>query len=71
MVTDIFKFDPKYLKTEERCKSIKAEILGEDSENESESGSDKDNSERRKVTCSLSASFDKVDSFWLISSCGT
>lgn len=36
---DIFKFDPKYIENEERYKSIKAEILGEDSD-EDESGSE-------------------------------
>ena len=44
-VTDIFKFDPKYLENEERYKSIKAEILGEDSDDESGSGLDEDGSE--------------------------
>jgi pre-mRNA-splicing factor CWC22 len=44
-LTDIFKFDPKYLENEERYKSIKAEILGEDSDEESGSGSDEDDSE--------------------------
>ena len=45
LLTDIFKFDPKYLENEERYKSIKAEILGEDSDDESGSGSDEDDSE--------------------------
>jgi hypothetical protein len=43
-MTDIFKFDPKYLENEERYKSIKAEILGEESDDESGSGSDEDDS---------------------------
>ena len=41
-LTDIFKFDPKYLENEERYKSIKAEILGEESDEESGSGSEDD-----------------------------
>ena len=36
---DIFKFDPNYIENEERYKSIKAEILGEGSDEE-ESGSE-------------------------------
>jgi len=40
---DIFKFDPNYLENEEKYKAIKAEILGEDSEEEgSESESDQE-----------------------------
>jgi len=42
-LTDIFKFDPNYLENEEKYKAIKAEILGEDSEEEgSESESDQE-----------------------------
>ena len=48
LLTDIFKFDPKYLENEERYKSIKAEILGEDSDDESGSGSDEDDSEEEE-----------------------
>lgn len=33
---DIFKFDPNYVENEEKYKSIKAEILGEDSDGEGE-----------------------------------
>ena len=40
--TDIFKFDPNYLENEEKYKAIKAEILGEDSEDES--GSEEESS---------------------------
>lgn len=40
---DIFKFDPKYLENEEKYKAIKAEILGEDSDEES--GSDEESSD--------------------------
>jgi pre-mRNA-splicing factor CWC22 len=47
-VTDIFKFDPKYLEIEERYKSIKAEIPDEDSDEESGSGSDDDDSEEEE-----------------------
>lgn len=34
---DIFKFDPNYLENEEKYKAIKAEILGEDSDEETDS----------------------------------
>lgn len=46
IVTDVFKFDPKYLENEEKYKEIKNEILGEGSDDEegSEDGSsDEDN----------------------------
>ena len=39
---DIFKFDSNYRENEDRYKSIKAEILGEDSDAESGSGSDEE-----------------------------
>jgi len=42
---DIFKFDPNYLENEEKYKEIKAEILGEDSDEESGSGSEEDSDE--------------------------
>ncbi|KAF9033309.1 MIF4G-domain-containing protein [Hymenopellis radicata] len=42
---NIFKFDPNYLANEEMYKSIKAEILGEDSEEDDESGSDESSDE--------------------------
>ena len=42
MLEDIFKFDPNYLENEDRYKSIKAEVLGEDSDAESGSGSDEE-----------------------------
>jgi pre-mRNA-splicing factor CWC22 len=42
-VLDIFKMDPNYIENEEKYKSIKAEILGEDSEEEgSDSGSEEE-----------------------------
>lgn len=44
--TDIFKFDPNYIENEERYKSIKAEILGEDSEDEE--GSEESESEEEE-----------------------
>ena len=47
-LTDIFKFDPKYLENEKRYKSIKAKILGEVFYEESGSGSDDDNSEEEE-----------------------
>ncbi|CAE6366665.1 unnamed protein product [Rhizoctonia solani] len=43
---NVFKFDPNYLENEEKYKEIKAEILGEDSDDESgSSGSESDNEE--------------------------
>ncbi|EAU81980.2 pre-mRNA-splicing factor CWC22 [Coprinopsis cinerea okayama7 len=42
---NIFKFDPNYLENEEKYKAIKAEILGEDSDDDDESGSDSDDSD--------------------------
>ncbi|KAJ7477031.1 hypothetical protein B0H11DRAFT_1865425 [Mycena galericulata] len=45
---NIFKFDPKYLENEEKYKSIKTEILGEDDDDESgseESSEDEDDEE--------------------------
>ncbi|KAJ3504958.1 hypothetical protein NLJ89_g7666 [Agrocybe chaxingu] len=49
---NIFKFDPNYLENEEKYKSIKAEILGEDSDDESgsEEGSDEDSDEEAVET---------------------
>lgn len=44
--TDIFKFDPNYIENEERYKAIKAEILGEDSEDEE--GSEESESEEEE-----------------------
>ncbi|PCH38399.1 MIF4G-domain-containing protein [Wolfiporia cocos MD-104 SS10] len=49
---NIFKFDPNYLENEERYKSIKAEILGEDSEEESgseESSGESDEDEEEAI----------------------
>lgn len=42
---DIFKFDPAYLENEDKYKEIKAEILGEDSDEESGSGSEDESDE--------------------------
>ncbi|THH21083.1 hypothetical protein EW146_g415 [Bondarzewia mesenterica] len=42
---NIFKFDPDYLENEEKYKSIKAEILGEGSSEEEESGSEESDSD--------------------------
>ncbi|KAF8638231.1 hypothetical protein AX16_010534 [Volvariella volvacea WC 439] len=42
---NIFKFDPKYLENEEKYKQIKAEILGEDSDEEEEGSSEEDDSD--------------------------
>jgi pre-mRNA-splicing factor CWC22 len=41
---DIFKFDPNFLENEEKYKSIKAEILGEGSDDD-ESGTEESSSE--------------------------
>ena len=43
--TDIFKVDPNFLQNEEKYKAIKAEILGEDSSDGDESGSEESESE--------------------------
>ena len=42
---DIFKVDPNYPENEEKYKAIKAEILGEDSDEESGSSEDSDESD--------------------------
>ncbi|KLO19730.1 MIF4G-domain-containing protein [Schizopora paradoxa] len=47
---NVFKFDPNYLESEEKYKSIKAEILGEDSSSgESESEEDEDEEDEEVV----------------------
>ena len=43
-LSDIFKYDPNFLENEEKYKEIKAEILGEGSDEE-ESGSDESSEE--------------------------
>jgi pre-mRNA-splicing factor CWC22 len=43
--SDIFKFDPNYLENEDKYKAIKAEILGEDSDEESGSEEESDESD--------------------------
>ena len=48
MRADIYQFNSQYLENEERYKSIKAEILGKDSDDESGSGSDEDDSEEEE-----------------------
>lgn len=64
MLADVFKFDSQYLENEERYKSIKAEILGEDSDDESGSGSDEDDSEEEEGNkICLSISFHLVNLF--------
>ncbi len=42
---DIYKLDPNFLENEEKYKEIKAEILGEESDDEDESGSSDSDSE--------------------------
>ena len=57
-LTDIFKFDANYLENEERYKSIKAEILGEDSDDDesgSEESSDEDSDEDEEGMSSSSS----------------
>ncbi|KAF9484975.1 MIF4G-domain-containing protein [Pholiota conissans] len=46
---NIFKFDPNYLENEEKYKAIKAEILGEDSDEESGSEEDSEESDEDEV----------------------
>ncbi|KAF8968251.1 armadillo-type protein [Flammula alnicola] len=46
---NIFKFDPKYLENEEKYKAIKAEILGEDEDEEEESGEEEESDEDEEV----------------------
>ncbi|ETW85352.1 hypothetical protein HETIRDRAFT_311406, partial [Heterobasidion irregulare TC 32-1] len=46
---NIFKIDPNYLQNEEKYKAIKAEILGEDSSDGDESGSEESESEGEAV----------------------
>ncbi|KAJ7265983.1 hypothetical protein B0H12DRAFT_1179913 [Mycena haematopus] len=46
---NIFKFDPNYLENEEKYKSIKAEILGEDEDEESGSDESSDEDEEDEV----------------------
>ena len=51
---NVFKFDPNYLENEEKYKAIRAEILGEDSDEESgseESDSDDDSDEGGVYYC--------------------
>ena len=45
LLTDIFKFDSDYFENEEKYKAIKVEILGEDSEEGSESEDESEDSE--------------------------
>ena len=47
---DIFKFDANYLDNEEKYKQIRAEILGEGSSDEEESGSEESESEDEEGT---------------------
>ena len=57
-LADIFKFDANYLENEERYKSIKAEILGEDSDDDesgSEESSDEDSDEDEEGMSSSSS----------------
>ena len=44
-LADVFKFDPEFLEHEERYKQIKAEILGEGSDEEEDSGSEESEEE--------------------------
>jgi pre-mRNA-splicing factor CWC22 len=58
---DIFKFDPNFLENEEKYKSIKAEILGEDSDEESgseESSDEEDEEEGSSSSCDTTSPLD-------------
>ncbi|KAF9009533.1 hypothetical protein BDQ17DRAFT_1323087 [Cyathus striatus] len=46
---NIFKFDPKYMENEEKYKSIRAEILGEDSDEETDSSEDESSEDENEV----------------------
>ena len=46
--TDVFKYDPNFQENEERYKAIKAEILGEGSDDEDESGSEESEEEEQE-----------------------
>jgi len=51
--TDVFKFDPNFLENEEEYKKFKAEVLGEDSDEEEDSGSeDSEDEPGKELTCS-------------------
>jgi hypothetical protein len=71
-LVDVFKFDPNYLENKEKYKSIKAEILGEDSADESGSRSDDGggSEEEEGHSCSLSALVHIVNSCLTSSSRG-
>lgn len=46
---DIFKFDPNFLDNEDKYKEIKAEILGEGSDEESGSGSEEESDDEAEA----------------------
>lgn len=48
---NIFKLDPNYMENEEKYKAIKAEILGEDSDEESGSEEDESDEEGEGIVC--------------------
>jgi pre-mRNA-splicing factor CWC22 len=50
---DVFKYDPDFLKSEDVYKEVKAEVLGEDSDEEDGSGSSDDGEDEagKKRTC--------------------
>jgi pre-mRNA-splicing factor CWC22 len=51
--TDVFKYDPKFLENEEEYKKFKAEVLGEDSDEEDGSDSDDGSEDEtgKELTC--------------------
>lgn len=51
--TDVFKSDPNFLENEEEYKKFKAEVLGEDSDEEEDSGSEDDSEDEtgKELTC--------------------
>ncbi|KAJ7439854.1 hypothetical protein FB451DRAFT_1151350 [Mycena latifolia] len=58
---NIFKFDPNYLETEEKYKSIKAEILGEDSDEESGSEESSDEEDEEEVAANKEGIEDRTE----------
>lgn len=53
LCTDVFKYDSNFLENEEEYKKFKAEVLGEDSDEEEDSGSEDDSEDEagKELTC--------------------
>lgn len=62
LYSDVFKYDPDFLQHEQEYKDFKSEVLGDDSEEEGESGSDSDSSSDEAGTSRC-----QVVPLWLIS----